>query len=95
MRGKPIDLKHVVTNASQAYYGRRLNKKDWQRNVKMAHRQSRATVAIKRKEGLEYQYALTDIHRTIIKKAMMTPDEAYQRNKVTKKAMGLAWVMCG
>ena len=95
MRGRSIDPKYVMTNASQAYYGRRLNKKDWQRNVKMAHRQSRATVAIKRKEGLEYQYALTDIHRTIIKKAMMTPDEAYQRNKVTKKAMGLAWVMCG
>jgi hypothetical protein len=50
---------------------------------------------MQRKEGLEYQYALTDIHRSIIKKAMMTPDEAYQRNKVTKKAMGLAWVLCG
>jgi hypothetical protein len=95
MRGRPIDLKHVVTNASQAYYNRRLNKKDWQKNLNMANRQSRATVAIKRKEGLEYQYALTDIHRTVIKKAMMTPDEAYQRNKVTKKAMGLAWVLCG
>lgn len=95
MRGRPIDLKHVVTNASQAYYNRRLNKKDWQKNVKMANRQSRATIALKRKEGLEYQYALTDIHRNIIKKAMMTPDEAYQRNKVTKKAMGLAWVLCG
>jgi hypothetical protein len=95
MRGRPIDLKHVVTNAIQAHYGRRLNKKDWQTNVKMAHRQSRATIAIKRSEGLEYQYALTDIHRNIIKKAMMTPDEAYQRNKVTKKAMGLAWVLCG
>jgi len=94
MRGRPIDLKHVVTNASQAYYNRRLNKKDWQRNVKMARRTSRTTIALKRKEGLEYQYALTDIHRAIIKKAMMTPDEAYQRNKVTKK-LGLAWVMCG
>ena len=95
MRGRPIDLKHVVTNAIQAHYGRRLKKKDWQSTVKMAHRQSRTTIAIKRSEGLEYQYALTDIHRNIIKKAMMTPDEAYQRNKVTKKAMGLAWVLCG
>lgn len=94
MRGRRIDLKHVVTNAVQAYYGRRLNKKDWQKNVKMANRQSRATIALKRKEGLEYRYALTDIHRSIIKKAMMTPDEAYQRNKVTKK-LGLAWVLCG
>jgi len=94
MRGRPIDLKHVVSNASQAYYNRRLNKKDWQKNLNMANRQSRATVAIKRKEGLEYQYALTDIHRTIIKKAMMKPDEAYNRNKVTKK-LGLAWVLCG
>ena len=95
MRGRPIDLKYAVTNASQAYYGRRLNKKDWQKNIKMANRQSRTTIAIKRKEGLEYQYALTDIQRSIIKKVMMTPDEAYQRNKVTKKAMGLAWVLCG
>ena len=94
MRGRPIDLKHVVSNASQAYYNRRLNKKDWNNNLRMANRQSRATIAIKRKEGLEYQYALTDIHRAIIKKVMMTPDQAYQRNKVTKK-LGLAWVMCG
>jgi hypothetical protein len=94
MIGRSIDPKYVMTNAVQAHYGRRLNRKDWQRNVKMAHRQSRATIAIKRSEGLEYQYALTDIHRSIIKKAMMTPDEAHQRNKVTKK-LGLAWVLCG
>jgi len=94
MIGRSIDPKYIMTNASQAYYGRRLNKKDWQKNVKMANRQSRATIALKRKEGLEYQYALTDIYRTIVKKAMMTPDEAYQRNKVTKK-LGLAWVLCG
>jgi len=94
MIGRSIDPKYIMTNASQAYYNRRLNKKDWQRNVKMANRQSRATIALKRKEGLEYQYALTDIHRAIVKKAMMTPDQAYQRNKVTKK-LGLAWVLCG
>jgi len=94
MIGRSIDPKYIMTNASQAYYGRRLNKKDWQRNVKMANRQSRATIALKRKEGLEYQYALTDIHRAIIKKAMMTPDQAYQKNKVTKQH-GLAWVLCG
>jgi hypothetical protein len=81
MRSKPIDLKYAVANASQAYYGRRLNKKDWQKNVKMANRQSRATIALKRKEGLEYQYALTDIHRSIIKKAMMKPDEAYNETR--------------
>jgi len=94
MIGRSIDPKYIMTNASQAYYGRRLNKKDWQKNVKMANRQSRATIALKRKEGLEYQYALTDIHRAIIKKAMMTPDQAYQKNKVTKRH-GLAWVLCG
>jgi len=94
MRGRSIDPKYVMTNAVQAHYGRRLTRKDWERNVKIARRTSRATVALKRKEGLEYQYALTDIHRSIIKKVMMTPDEAYQRNKVTKK-LGLAWVMCG
>jgi len=94
MIGRSIDPKYIMTNASQAYYGRRLNKKDWQKNVKMANRQSRATIALKRKEGLEYQYALTDIHRAIIKKAMMTPDQAYQKNKVTKQH-GLAWVLCG
>ena len=94
MRGKPIDLKYVVTNAVQAHYGRRLNVADWNNNLRMANRQSRTTIAIKRKEGLQYQYALTDIHRNIIKKVMMTPDEAYQKNKVTKK-LGLAWVLCG
>lgn len=94
MRGRPIDLKHVVTNATQAYYGRRLNVADWKANLRMANRQSRASIAIKRGEGLEYQYALTDIDRKIIKKVMMTPDEAYKRNKVTKLA-GLAWVQCG
>ena len=94
MRGRPIDLKHVVTNAVRAHYGRRLNVVDWKNNINMANRQSRTTIAIKRSEGLEYQYALTDIHRSIIKKVMMTPDEAYQRNKVTKK-LGLAWVLCG
>ena len=94
MRGRSVDLKHVVTNASQAYYGRRLNVVDWKKNLNMANRQSRTTIAIKRGEGLEYQYALTDIHRSIIKKSMMTPDEAYNRNKVTKK-LGLAWVLCG
>jgi hypothetical protein len=83
-----------MTNASQAYYGRRLNKKDWQKNVKIARRTSRTTIALKRSQGLEYQYALTDIHRAIIKKAMMTPDQAYQKNKVTKQH-GLAWVLCG
>lgn len=94
MRGRPIDLKYVVTNAVRAHYGRRLNVVDWKNNINMANRQSRTTIAIKRKEGLEYQYALTDIHRSIIKKVMMTPDEAHNRNKVTKK-LGLAWVMCG
>ena len=94
MRGRPIDLKQVVTNAIRAHYGRRLNVVDWKNNINMANRQSRTTIAIKRKEGLEYRYALTDIQRSIIKKVMMTPDEAYQRNKVTKK-LGLAWVMCG
>ena len=94
MRGRPIDLKHVVTNAVRAHYGRRLNVVDWKNNINMANRQSRTTIAIKRSEGLEYRYALTDIHRSIIKKVMMTPDEAYQRNKVTKK-LGLAWVLCG
>ena len=94
MRGRSIDPKYVMTNAVQAHYGRRLTRKDWERNVKMANRAGRRRVAMQRKEGLEYQYALTDIHRSIIKKAMMTPDEAYQRNKVTKK-LGLAWVLCG
>ena len=94
MRGRSIDPKYVMTNAVQAHYGRRLTRKDWERNIKIARRTSRATVALKRSEGLEYQYALTDIHRAIIKKAMMTPDQAYQKNKVTKRH-GLAWVLCG
>jgi hypothetical protein len=95
MRSRPVDLKYAALNAVQAFNSRKLSAADWKNNVRMARRTGRATVALKRKEGLEYQYALTDIHRTIVKKAMMTPDEAYQRNKVTKKAMGLAWVLCG
>jgi hypothetical protein len=83
-----------MTNAVQAFNSRKLSAADWKNNVRMARRTSRATVALKRSEGLEYQYALTDIHRAIIKKAMMTPDQAYQKNKVTKQH-GLAWVLCG
>ena len=94
MRGRPIDLKYAATDAVHAYNNRKLSIVDWKNNVRMARRTSRTTIAIKRSEGLEYQYALTDIHRAIIKKAMMTPDQAYQRNKVTKQH-GLAWVICG
>jgi hypothetical protein len=94
MRGRSIDPKYVALNAVQAFNSRKLSAADWKNNVRMARRTSRATVALKRSEGLEYQYALTDIHRAIIKKAMMTPDQAYQKNKVTKQH-GLAWVLCG
>jgi len=94
MIGRSIDPKYVMTNAVQAFNSRKLSAADWKNNVRMARRTSRATVALKRSEGLEYQYALTDIHRAIIKKAMMTPDQAYQKNKVTKQH-GLAWVLCG
>ena len=66
----------------------------FKRGVLDAKRASRARIAKGRSEGLERGYALVDLQRNIIKKAMMTPDEAYQRNKVTKK-LGLAWVLCG
>jgi hypothetical protein len=94
MIGRSIDFKYAALNAVQAFNSRKLSAADWKNNVRIARRTSRATVALKRSEGLEYQYALTDIHRAIIKKAMMTPDQAYQKNKVTKQH-GLAWVLCG
>ena len=94
MIGRFMDPKYAALNAVQAFNSRKLSAADWKNNVRIARRTSRTTIALKRSEGLDYQYALTDIHRAIIKKAMMTPDQAYQRNKVTKQH-GLAWVMCG
>ena len=95
MNGRSGDCRHIVHNGLAAFHNRKLDPSLWRKQVAMSNRAGRRRVAMQRKEGLEYQYALTDIHRSIIKKAMMTPDEAYQRNKVTKKAMGLAWVLCG
>ena len=66
----------------------------FRRGLLDARRASRARIAKNRGEGLERGYALVDINRNILKKAMMTSDVAYQRNKVTK-LMGLAWVVCG
>ena len=94
MRGRIITTKYVVANARQAHRSDILNVYEWKKNLKMANRQSRATIARRRGEGLEFQYALTDLKRNIIKKVMMTPDQAYQKNKVTK-ALGMAWVQCG
>ena len=94
MNGKSGDCRYLVGNGLSAFHNRKLDPCLWRKQVAMANRAGRRRVAVLRKEGLEYQYALTDIHRAIIKKAMMTPDQAYQKNKVTKK-LGLAWVMCG
>lgn len=65
----------------------------FKRGVSDARRASRARIARARSIGEERGYALVDINRNILKRAMMTPDVAYQRNKVTK-LMGLAWVVC-
>ena len=65
----------------------------FKRGVSDARRASKARIARARSIGEERGYALVDINRNILKKAMMTPDVAYQRNKVTK-LMGLAWVVC-
>lgn len=66
----------------------------FKRGVLDAKRASRTRMAKARSMGEERGYALVDIKRNILKRAMMTPDVAYQRNKVTK-LMGLAWVVCG
>jgi hypothetical protein len=94
MNGTSGDCRHVVHNGLSALHNQKLDPCLWRKQVAMANRAGRRRIAVLRKEGLEYQYALTDIHRSIIKKKMMTPDEAYQKNKVTKR-LGLAWVQCG
>jgi len=94
MNGRSGDCRYLVGNGLSAYKNRKLDASRWRLQVALANRAGRRRVAVLRKEGLEYQYALTDIHRAIIKKAMMTPDQAYQKNKVTK-LLGLAWVQCG
>lgn len=84
----------ATINALQAYNNRKLTKKDWMRQLKMANRNTKLRVAKETQEGLERSFALTDLERNVIKKKMMTSDEAYRRNKVTRK-MGLFWVLCG
>lgn len=94
MNGTSGDCRHLLHNGLTAYKNQKLDAGRWRLQVKLAGRANRRRVAMQRKDGFEYQYALTDIHRSIIKKVMMTPDEAYQKNKVTKQ-LGLAWVQCG
>jgi hypothetical protein len=94
MNGKSGDFRYLVGNSLEAFKNKKLDAGRWKLQVKLANRAGRRRVAMQRNEGLEYQYALTDIHRAIIKKVMMTPDQAYQKNKVTKQ-LGLAWVQCG
>lgn len=84
----------ATINARQAYNSRKLTKQDWMRQLKMAGRSSKLRVAKERQEGMERSFALTDIDRNIVKKKMMTVDEAYARNKTTRQ-FGLFWVLCG
>jgi hypothetical protein len=94
MNGRVIDRSYAIRDAKTWYKNKKLNVHEWKRNVKMAANQSRLTIAKRSQEGLEYSYALVDLNRTVVKKSMMTPVEAYKRNKVTK-LVGLAWVLCG
>ena len=94
MNGRLISGNYAVRDACIWQRNKKLDPLEWKRNLRMARRQARMTHAKRDKEGLEYSFALVDKDRKITKKAMMTPQEAYKRNKVTK-LMGLAWVLCG
>lgn len=84
----------ALINQRQAYQNRKLNGRIWSANCAAAKRTAKLRWARDNQEGLEKSHALTDIHRNIIKKAMMTTREAYIRNKTTKQ-YGLFWVICG
>jgi hypothetical protein len=94
MRGRLISPHYALRDACEQARNKKLGPIEWKRNIGIARRQGRMTIIKKNKEGLEYSFALVDKDRKITKKAMMTPLEAYRRNKVTK-LMGLAWVLCG
>ena len=94
MNGRLISGYHVMRDACLAVKNKKLDIVEWKKNLKMARRQAYMAYVKQAKEGLEYSFALVDKDRKITKKAMMTPREAYKRNKVTKLA-GLAWVLCG
>lgn len=94
MNGKSVGFRYAVRNSCVWAESKKLDLTQWRKNLKMARGQARLTIAKRNKEGLEYSFALVDKDRKIIKKVMMTPNEAYKRNKVTKLA-GLAWVLCG
>lgn len=92
--GYNTSVRWATINARQAYQNRKLNGRIWSANCAAAKRTAKLRWARDNQEGLEKSHALTDIHRNIIKKAMMTTREAYIRNKTTKQ-YGLFWVICG
>jgi len=77
-----------------AYHNRKLTMHDWRKNILMAKQNAKLRVARENDSGLERSHALTDINRKVIKKKMMTINEAYERNRTTKP-FGMFWVLCG
>ncbi len=88
------NLRHAVRNGLLAYRNRKLTMHDWRKNLLMAKQTAKLRWARENEAGLEKSHALTDIHRKVIKKKMMTTKEAFQRNKTTKQ-FGMFWVLCG
>jgi len=84
----------AVRDGLVAYHNRKLTKHDWQRNLLMASQNAKLRRAKENEAGLERSHALTDINRKVIKKKMMTINEAYERNRTTKQ-FGMFWVLCG
>ena len=94
MNGKSENfLRHAIKNQLSHYYVNGISKRRFKNGLLSANRAYRTRTAKNKSVDFERGYALTDAKRNILKRTMMTPETAYQRNKVTK-LVGLVWVVC-
>jgi hypothetical protein len=94
MNGKSENpLRYLIKNQLAHYYANGITKRRFRNGLLSANRASRTRTIKNRSVEFERGYALTDAKRNILKRTMMTPETAYQRNKVTK-VVGLVWVVC-
>jgi hypothetical protein len=86
-------IRHAIKNQLANYYANGITKRRFRNGLRSADRAYRTRTS--KDKGVEFErgYALTDPKRNILKRTMMTPETAYQRNKVTK-VVGLVWVVC-
>lgn len=94
MNGKSENfIRHVIKNELSHYHSNGISKRRFKNGLLSANRAYRTRTAKNKSVEFERGYALTDAKRNILKRTMMTPETAYQRNKVTK-LVGMVWVVC-